>query len=334
VDEVGVVAAREGIDCGYAKGGAICLATNRRQFERLRDRQEVYARYGHATAYTLLGPRETVARVAATGVHGSSYTPHAAAVHPARLVRGVAEAVERLGGVIHERTAVRSLEPGVVHTEHGRVRAPIVVRATEAYTGSLDGCERLVQPLGNYMIATEPIPDAVWAEIGLADRELFEDSALMLGYGQRTADGRIAWGGLRAPTWFGSRVPPSPMADHRTAERLRAHLVARFPALADIAITHHWGGVLGVTRDLRPGIGLDRATGLAWAGGYFGSGVAAANAAGRGLADLITDTDSDRCRLPWVAHRSRRWEPEPIRWLGIHAATATATVTDLLDRRR
>jgi glycine/D-amino acid oxidase-like deaminating enzyme len=207
------------------------------------------------------------------------------------------------------------------------------VRATEAYTGSIEGHEREVLPLGNYMVATEPIDDATWASIGLADRQLFELSAVMLGYGQRTADGRIAWGGLSAPTWWNGRVPPSPMRNRRVADRLRATLVRLFPALDGIAVTHHWGGVLGVPRDLLPGIGFDRASGLAWAGGYSGQGVAAANAAGRGLADLIRGEDTDLTRLPWVGHRSRRWEPEPLRWLEVHAVTSLGHVTDWRERR-
>jgi glycine/D-amino acid oxidase-like deaminating enzyme len=177
------------------------------------------------------------------------------------------------------------------------------------------------------MVATEPIDDETWATIGLRDRELFEWSAHLLGYGHRTADGRIAWGGCAAPTWWRGRVPPSPMRDGRAAARLRRTLVELFPALDGIAITHHWGGVLGVPRDLLPGVGLDR-RGFAWAGGYTGQGVAAANAAGRTLADLIRGVGSDLTKLPWVGHRSRRWEPEPLPWLGTHTVAGAARVVD------
>ena len=107
-----------------------------------------------------------------------------------------------------------------------------------------------------------------------------------------------------------------------------------FPVLAGIGVSHHWGGVLGVARDLRPSVGLDRANGLAWAGGYFGSGVAIANLAGRTLADLICGDDTDLTRLAWVGHRARRWEPEPVRWWAVHAATTAAHLTDWRDRRR
>ena len=334
VDEVGAVVAAAEIDCGYHKGGAVYFATNDGQLARVRKHYESLARYGLGDDWTLLDADAANEIVHAKGIRGALFTPHAATVNPAALARGVAREVERLGGTVHDHTAVRSIDSGTVRTERGTVRADVVVRATEAYTRTLEGHEREIVPLGNYMVATEPIDDATWATIGLADRQLFELSALMLGYGQRTADGRIAWGGLSASARWASGIPSTPMRDLRIARRLRDTLVELFPALDGIAITHHWGGVLGVPRDLLPGIGFDHASGFAWAGGYTGQGVAAANAAGRGLADLILGVDSDLVRLPWVDHRSPPWRQEPLRWLGIHSVMAAAHVTDTVDRFR
>jgi glycine/D-amino acid oxidase-like deaminating enzyme len=298
---------------------------------RLRHHHAGRVRHGLGDAWTLLGAARAAAIVHAAGIRGALFTPHAATVHPARLARGLAVEVERLGGVVHEGTFVRAIEPGRVQADGGTARAEVVVRATEAYTGSIAGHEREILPVGNYMVATEPIDDATWAAIGLANRELFEWSAHLLGYGHRTADGRIAWGGLAAPTWWGGRVPPSPMHNGRAAARLRRTLVELFPALDGIAITHHWGGVLGAPRDLLPGVGLDRERGFAWAGGYGGQGVASANAAGRALADLIRGVDSDLTKLPWVGHRSRRWESEPLPWLGTHTVAGAARLVDRLQ---
>ena len=171
------------------------------------------------------------------------------------------------------------------------------------------------------MVATEPLPDDVWARIGLAQRETFSDHRHLIIYGQRTADGRLAFGGRGAPYHFGSRDPAR--ARPRRRRLRRAAPGARRPAprpCAASAITHAWGGPLGIPRDWCASVGLDRATGLAWAGGYVGDGVATTNLAGRTLADLVLERDSDLVRLPWVDHRSRRWEPEPLRWLGVNAA--------------
>jgi glycine/D-amino acid oxidase-like deaminating enzyme len=128
---------------------------------------------------------------------------------------------------------------------------------------------------------------------------------------------------------WGSAIDSRREHDPAAHARLAATLVALFPVVAGAEVTHRWGGVLAVPRDWRPSIGVDRANGLAWAGGYVGEGVAASNLAGRTLADLILGRATDLTTLPWVGHRSRRWEPEPLRWLGI---TTTRRVMELADR--
>jgi glycine/D-amino acid oxidase-like deaminating enzyme len=114
---------------------------------------------------------------------------------------------------------------------------------------------------------------------------------------------------------------------------LRRSLVELFPGLAGARITHRWGGPLGVPRDRWPSVGHDPATGLAHAGGYSGDGVAMTNLAGRTLADLVTGEDTALTRLPWVGHRSPRFEPEPLRWLGVNAGFRLAALVDGRERR-
>jgi hypothetical protein len=99
------------------------------------------------------------------------------------------------------------------------------------------------------------------------------------------------------------------------------------------AVTHRWGGPLGIPRDWYASCGLDRRSGVAWAGGYVGDGVGTSNLAGRTLADLITGTDSELTALPWVNHRSRRWEPEPLRWLGANGGLTVMTSADAAEAR-
>jgi glycine/D-amino acid oxidase-like deaminating enzyme len=110
-------------------------------------------------------------------------------------------------------------------------------------------------------------------------------------------------------------------------------LIELLPALANVEITHRWGGPLGVPRDWFASVGLDRSTGLAWAGGYVGDGVATTNLAGRTLADLITERETDLTALPWVNRRSRPWEPEPLRWLGANATLRAMTSADAAEAR-
>ncbi|MCW2782657.1 MAG: puuB 1 [Marmoricola sp.] len=327
VDEVGRVVAAEGIDAQLVKGGTIALARNTVQVVRAREEVHHDQAWGGRSAW--LGPEAARERLAATGTLGATYTPDCAALHPGRLVRGLARVVEQAPAVtIHEQTRVLGLEPGRVLTSHGTVRARQVVRATEGYTPGIAGLGRAIAPVYSLVIATEPLSDAVWDVIGLRERETFTDLRHLIIYGQRTADGRLVFGGRGAPYHFGSRVRPGFDRDERVFARLRQSLVELFPVLQSARITHSWGGPLGVPRDWCASVGLDQTTGIGWAGGYVGDGVSTTNLAGRTLADLLLDRDTALIRLPWVGHRSRQWEPEPLRWLGTNVGLRAMTLAD------
>jgi glycine/D-amino acid oxidase-like deaminating enzyme len=329
VDEVGRVAAAEGIDCHWAKGGTVMLARSLAQLERAKAEVEEAREFGFGEAdLRLLDAAGTRAIAGATEVLGGTFTPHCAAIHPARLVRGLAAAVRRAGVSVYERTPVLEIAPGRVVTPGGTVRARYVVRATEGYTPGLPGFHRAVAPVYSLMIATEPLPQAIWDQIGLADRPTFGDLRHLIIYGQRTADGRFAFGGRGAPYHLGSSVRPSYDQVPTVFAALRRTLANLFPVLADVPVTHHWGGPLAIPRDWCASVGLDPATGIGWAGGYVGDGVGTTNLAGRTLADLITGTDSPLTRLPWVGHKSPEWEHEPLRWLGLNAGLRVMSLAD------
>jgi len=337
VDEVGRVAAAESIDCHYAKGGTITLARN--AVQRARAIAEVEQARPYGLELEWLDAAQASARCGATGVLGATFTPHCAAIHPARLVRGLARVVRARGVTLYERTPATRIVPGghgsrpAVRTPRGTVRADVVVRATEAYTPRLPGHRRRVVPLYSLMVATEPLPQSFWDTVGLARRETFTDFRNLIIYGQRTADDRLAFGGRGAPYHWGSAIRPEYDQVPRVHAMLRDELRELFPALGDATISHTWGGPLAAPRDWSAGVGLSRETGLAWGGGYVGDGVGTANLAGRTIADLIRGVDSDLARLPWVTRTSRSWEPEPLRWLGINVATRTMAAADRIEER-
>lgn len=334
IDEIARVAEGEGWNIGWAKGGTVIAARTPLQWESARTEVEEARSWGFGPDdLRLLDREEARDRIGATDVIGATYTPHCAALNPARLVRQLAGAVVRSGVVIHEHTRVTAIEPGVVRTESGDVRADIIVRATEGYTRSLAGHARTLAPVYSMMIATEPLPSATWDVIGLKQRETFADGRHLIIYGQRTADDRLAFGGRGAPYSFGSRITPEQDRDAAVHAGLWRVLVDLFPAVAGSQVTHTWGGPLGIPRDWWASCGLDRSTGLAWAGGYVGDGVTTSNLAGRTLADLITDSSSDLTTLPWVGHRSRAWEPEPFRWLATNAGLRVMTAADASEER-
>jgi glycine/D-amino acid oxidase-like deaminating enzyme len=334
IEEVGRVAEAEDIDVHFARGGTISFARNEAQLIRGRELVEDERRLtGDVEQLRLLSRDEAEQVARATRVLGATYTPNCAVVHPLRLVRGLARRVESLGVSIFEQTTASAVKPGAVLTDQGRVRAGTVVRAAEGYTASLRGHRRRFVPLYSLMIATEPLPPEAWAEIGLSRRETFADLRHMRIYGQRTADDRLAFGGRGAPYHFRSRTRPEFDRDARVHAALREVLVDLFPIVGDYEVTHRWGGAIGVPRDWHASVGLDRGRGFAWAGGYVGDGVATSNLAGRTLAQLIAGEESELTRLPWVGHRSRGWEPEPLRWLGVNAGRLILTRADRSEAR-
>lgn len=329
VVEVGGVAAAEEIDCDFAYGGTVTLARTPAQLARLTAEARDATRWGDEL--DLLTPAEVAAHVRADGVLGGAWTPDCARVQPARLVRGLADAVEARGVRIAEQTRALRISPRAVVTDQGTVRARHVVRAVEAWTPTLPGSRRDLAPVYSLMIATEPLPPSVWDLVGLDRGQTFTDGRHLLVYGQRTADDRLAFGGRGAPYHWGSAVEPASDQDPRVARALRRALVELFPAVRHARVTHAWGGPLGVPRDWHASVGLGD-DGIAWAGGYVGDGLGTANLAGRTLADLLTGTDSALTRLPWVGHRSPRWEPEPLRWAGITAGLRGAALADAEER--
>jgi glycine/D-amino acid oxidase-like deaminating enzyme len=341
VDVVGAAAASEGIDCHFTKGGSVDLVRSEAQRARAQTEVDEARALGFGEDdVRWLGPDEASEVIGAAGTLGATFTPHCAALQPALLARGLADAAERHGVRVHEHTEVLDIRPGAagdrpsVVTHGGTVRADVVVRATEAWTPTLPGLHRAIVPVYSLMVATEPLGAAFWEKAGLDGRATFADHRHMIIYGQRTADGRIAFGGRGAPYHYGSTVRSAFDTEPAVHALLRQTLTELFPDLADARFTHAWGGPLGIPRDWHSSVGLDRATGMAWAGGYVGDGVATTNLAGRTLADLITGADTPLTRLPWVGHRSPNWEPEPLRWLGVNAGLWTMKLADRSEARR
>jgi glycine/D-amino acid oxidase-like deaminating enzyme len=333
VDEVGEVARAEGIDAHFTKGGTVSVARTPAQLRRAEQEVAAARRWGRGEdELRLLDAAETRGLIGVRGALGATFTPDCAVVHPARLVRGLARAVEARGGRIFEQTRATRIDPRAVATPHGTVRADVVVRATEGFTPALPRQRRHVVPVYSLVVATERLSPAQWAEIGLASRPTFTEQRHLVVYGQRTADNRLVFGGRGAPYHFGSGVRPGFDRDERVWASLRATLRSLFPSLDGTRFTHAWGGPLGIPRDWCASVGLDRSTGLGWAGGYVGDGVSTTNLAGRTLRDLVLGRDTELTRLPWVDHRSRRWEPEPLRWLGVNAGLRAIALADREER--
>ena len=340
VANLGRAAALDGIDCHFVQGGTLSFARSELQERRARHYVTDAAAHGVPDDDLRWMDADEVREMAwIDGARGAAYSPHCARIQPALLVRGLARVVESLGAQVYEGTRVTRLQAGTstrgprVLTATGTVRARYVVRATEGFTPTLAGQRRTVAPLYSLMIASQPQSREFWSRHGFDAAPTFNDERHLLIYGQRTADGRLAFGGRGSPYHFGSTVEPRFDLDDEVFVRLGESLRELFPGLEG-DIDFAWGGPLAMPRDKFPSVRVDHATGLASAGGYTGDGVTLSYVCAQALADLIVSPSetTEFSSLPFVNRPGRRWEIEPLRWIGINAGIALATWADHSER--
>lgn len=324
-DEVAEVLQREGIDCDYRKGGVLyCAARYPEQEVRLRQQlRDLHAEGLGEDDYRWLTPPELGRQIRVAGALGGIFTPHCATIQPACLVRGLARAVERMGVQLFEQSRVTDWQPGRITTLQGEVKAHWVVPAIEGYAAALPPLGRYQLPVQSLLVASEPLPESTWAEIGLERGQAFSENSRQVTYGQRTADNRLVFG-ARGGYRFGGKLRENFQLDDDEIALRRYLFGELFPMLRNVRLTHSWGGNLGMARRFQPHMLVDRASGIALSGGYGGEGVGATNLGGRTLADLILGRETLLTRQPWVLgdgplNRLSAWEPEPCRWLGYNA---------------
>ena len=333
VAEVIRVAKAEGIEADILPTDELMVATNPAQLENLQAEVTHRRHWGEEDRVFAIGADEAMARVRIPGTLGGMLVTGVARVQPAKLVRGLAAAVERMGVTIAEGTEVTAIAPGQVTTRAGRVSAGTILRCTEGFTATLPGLKRDWLPLNSAQIVTAPLPPETWAKIGWQGHEILGDFKNAYCYCQRTREGRITVGARGVPYRFGSAIDQSGAPDGETIRRLIAILHRHFPAARTVPVDHAWCGVLGVPRDWCATVGLDPASRIGWAGGYVGVGVSTSNLAGRTLAELTLGQESGLTSLPWVNRRVRKWEPEPLRWLGVHGMYGLLNAADRREER-
>jgi glycine/D-amino acid oxidase-like deaminating enzyme len=334
VAEIGRVLEKESIDCHFDPSGALEVAVLPVQLKRLQEELACLRGLGFSEDdYRWLDRGEMRETLDIDQALAAIHMRHCAALHPARLARGLADTVEQSGVRIYEKSPVTSIHANTLTTAGGRVRAGTVIVATEGYSGTVTGRDRLLIPVHSMMVATEPLTDQQLDEIGFHRRFCFGNIDRLVTYGQLTADNRIAFG-CRGTYHYGSGMRAFDKADVEFKE-VEETLLRFFPSLAGIRFTHGWGGAMGVSRTLRPAVSFDRKQRFGWAGGFFGNGVGATHLAGQTMADLALGNDTERVNTPWVnaPDRNRKWEPEPLRWLGIKSRAKLMQLSDWAEYR-
>lgn len=321
VRDIGDIVEKESIDAHYVQGGLLSVAIGEHQLPALSRTLDIYRRLGLGDGNRLLSAGEARERVAAKNLAGALRTEAGASIHPGNLVRGLARAVERLGGRIFEQTGVERVEGGEkarLITSDGTIYArKAIVVAAEAYLPSLPKFRRHVLPMSSMIVLTEPLPKSVWDEIGWAGHESLSSQSHLKNYLTRTADGRILYGSRGALYTLGSTTPDVTAQSARFYDWMRDSLREWFPALEKVGFSHAWGGYLGVPRDWLPTVAFDDTSRIGQLHGYTGRGVSTSHLAGKLLAGRITGKTTGLEDLPLHRDRTRFWEPEPLRWLGV-----------------
>lgn len=334
VDEVLEILNRNQLDARARMSGNIVVARTPAAMDRLRERRRGDLEWGYRDAEVAVLDETALAdRIRVQGAVGGLFYPRAARVDPGRLVQELARLCEQNGVTILEGSEAVTVRGRQVVTPRGRVHADIVLRATEGYSGKIAERRREIIPINSSIIITRPVPESVWAGIGWNEYELVSDAAHVFSYLQKTDDGRILIGGRGTPYRFASGINADGTTDLKTVNVLQQRLHDLFPGVASVPIDHAWSGVLGVTRDWCATVTFDQSSGIGVAQGYAGHGVTSAYLAAKSLIGVIAgDTDGD-AQLPWVGHRTRQWEPEPIRWTGVHAMYRLFSAADRLEER-
>ncbi|TBU95847.1 NAD(P)/FAD-dependent oxidoreductase [Phytopseudomonas dryadis] len=324
------------IDCGYRKGGVLaCAARYPEQWQWLQEEIKSLHAFGYSEDdYRLLSASELAGQIRVNNAYGGMFSPHCATIQPAQLALGLASTLEGLGVRIYENSRAEKIGNGQLNVAGHPVKANWIVPCVEGYAMEFPPLGRYQLAVQSLQIATAPLSEAQWAEIGLANGQAAHECSRQVSYFHRSRDNRLVFG-ARGSYRFGGRL----REDFRLSEAelaLRRNIVLDlFPQLAGTPIEYGWGGNLGMTRHFRPYVLCDQPRNMACAGGYGGEGVGGAYLAGRTLADLILGRDTLYARAPWVTRRSlssalKRWEPEPFRWLGYGGISAAYSYEDAL----
>jgi glycine/D-amino acid oxidase-like deaminating enzyme len=324
---------RHGIDAAWEEPGLLSVATQPHELTDLHEEAALLRRFGWAAE--VLDRDATRGEVASPTYLGAVHQRTGVGLlDPGALALGLRRAALALGVRIHERTPVTRAAPGALTTPGGSVRARRVLLATGAYPPLTRAIRRLVAPVYDYVLVTQPLTVAQRADLGWERRQGVADRGNQFHYYRLTRDGRVLFGGYDAIYHFGNRV--SPRLDRRPESfmLLYDHLLATFPALEGIAITHAWGGPIDTCSRFCVTFGRALGGSAVFAVGYTGLGVAASRFGARTALDLLDGADTDRTRLKLVRTRPLPFPPEPARWAVIQATRRALARADEHGGRR
>ncbi len=328
---------RHRIEADLEMTGEIDLATEPHHLEWLDESAELYRRHGEDVV--LLDGNAMRAEVDSPCFLGGLWRrDQVGLVDPVRLARGLADAVERLGVTVLERSPVVAIDDEggrpVLRGERGRITTDRVVVATNAYRRPWRRSRLWVVPVYDYVLATEPLDAARLGSVGWRNRQGLGEVTNQFHYFRLTPDDRILWGGYDAIYPFGGRIDPRREQSGPTHRRLAHQFFETFPQLEGVRFTHRWAGPIATTTRFTALWRTARGGRLVYAGGYTGLGVGASRFGARVALDLVDGLDTERTALTMVRRAPVPFPPEPVRWIGVQLTRRALQRADRRQGRR
>ena len=321
IDEIGEIAKSNNWQIDYAKGGALVFARGNAQLSRISKEID--------EEHQLLNKSQTTELLNIPSALGSVFTPHCAALNPFKLVRALADHLEKLGVMIYEQSSVSEIRDKQVEVNGFNVNCTFSIRATEAFTPRKWMGNRQI-PIYSLMVATEPLSNEVVKEIRNTQRATFQEACHLITYAQITGDNRLALGGRGVRYKLFSRLSERSEIDNRMHSALEKRARSWFPQITDAKFEYRWGGAVALTRRWQAYLNFDQATGRAEIGGYVGDGVTLSYLVAKTLAEKMSNIKT--ANLPFIDQGIGRWEPEPIRYLAVNAGFKATVLADYEEK--
>ncbi|NLR97372.1 FAD-dependent oxidoreductase [Rhizobium sp. P38BS-XIX] len=311
-----------GMDVEFERKGKLTVAEKPWQVEGLRRQAENYRRFGIDCSLLTEGALQK--RFSSPVYLAGLFEPNYALLNPAKTVAELRRVALSKMIDIYENTAVTEMRAnprGIeLITLSGLIRTRKVVLATNAAPPLLRRLRYATIPIFDYTIVTRPLDPAEIASIGWSERHGVADCGNRFHYVRKTADNRILWGGYDAIYHFGSRRDEAFLRESDSFTRLAANFVRALPSLANVPITHAWGGIIDTSARTTFFAGTAQADRVAYAMGFTGQGVSASRFAALTMLDLLEGRDTERTRMAMLRRRPFPFPPEPFRWLGVRLA--------------
>jgi glycine/D-amino acid oxidase-like deaminating enzyme len=305
---------RSGADIWLREGGIVRVSAAPAQDRAIEREIDAAREVGAPEEAVPLDTEQLAKRIRSPRFRKGVFNRDGATVQPARLARALRrEVVSRAR--VHEHTRVTKIEPSLVETERGRVRAKDVVVAVNAAAAGWKPLRRRLTVFGSYVVLTEPVPELL-EQIGWTGGEAVLDGRMFLHYFRTTNDGRVLMGSGSGPIGFGGKIDARFTDDVATGARAEQGLRRLLPDLAEARVTHSWGGPIDVSSDHLPFFGTVPGTRIHYGAGYSGHGAGPSWLGGQILARLVKGVEDELTRLPLVTRRVPKLPPEPLRRLG------------------